>query len=296
MKYNYKIIKIFEKKETRFTALIEYNNKKAVYKKLTTDNISLINKFNNEINILTVLNKPYVPKLYESGNDYIIMEYIESYNNEPKKFMKYIDENRINTIVNYLIDINTTKLKDIKPRKNHFLLNTYKTVLKLWINKYFKFFHIKVLFLMTYIYIKNKNLFALLVATKGDFTEVNILINDDEVKFIDFDTYNSSGAWLQDASYLLLHQDIEVKKLLWQKDFFKNYILKINKNYIGLNDDYIRFWLLYTSINQFYIRHHQYKYNLIQIKKSELEAKEEHIKYFLNNKFFNTFLSEVGFK
>ena len=295
MKLKYKIIKLFEKKETRFTALINYKDTKAVYKGLTTDNISLVNKFNNEINILTKLDKPYVPKLYEFGNDYMIMEYIESYDNSPEKFMKYMNDNRIDTIVNYLVDINITKL-NVEPKKNNFLFNAYKTVLKLWINKYFKFFHIKVLFLITYLYFKNRNFFNLSVATKGDFTEVNILINENEVKFIDFDTYNSSGAWLEDATYLLLHQDIKVEKLGWQKKFFKNYIIKIDKKHINLNKDYIRFWLLYTSINQFYIRHYQYKYNLAEIEKSELEAKEEHIKYFLNYKYFNIFLSTLEFE
>jgi len=295
LKLKYKIIKLFEKKETRFTALINYKDTKAVYKGLTTDNISLVNKFNNEINILTKLDKPYVPKLYEFGNDYMIMEYIESYDNSPEKFMKYMNDNRIDTIVNYLVDINITKL-NVEPKKNNFLFNAYKTVLKLWINKYFKFFHIKVLFLITYLYFKNRNFFNLSVATKGDFTEVNILINENEVKFIDFDTYNSSGAWLEDATYLLLHQDIKVEKLGWQKKFFKNYIIKIDKKHINLNKDYIRFWLLYTSINQFYIRHYQYKYNLAEIEKSELEAKEEHIKYFLNYKYFNIFLSTLEFE
>jgi RIO-like serine/threonine protein kinase len=296
LKSDYKILKIFEKKSTRFTALIEYKNKKAIYKKLTTKNNSLVDKFLNEINILITIDKSYIPKVYEHGNDYIIMEYFEAYDNKPEEFKKYATIEIIDNIVGQLIDINTTSLDNIKPTANKFLYKIYKTVLKLWLNRCFKLFHIKALLMLTTFYIKNKDLFNLPVATKGDFTEVNILVKDDEVKFIDFDTYKPNGAWLQDASYLLLHQDVEVEKLTWQTEFFKKYILKINEKNIELNSEYIRFWLLYTSINQFSIRHNQHKNKLILFENNELEAKEQHIKYFLDNKKFNTFLEEIGIK
>jgi len=292
----YTIIKILEKKDSRFVALIEYKNKQAIYKKITTNNKNMIKKFINEINILTIINKSYIPRVYEYGDDYIIMEYIESYNNKLEVFVKYMNSSRINKISEQLIDLNTSFIKDIKPNKNNLLFDIYKTILKLWLNKYLKIFHLKALIILTISYLKNKKLFNLPVITKGDFTEVNILINKKEIKFIDFDTYNSNGAWLQDASYLLLHQDIEVRKLIWQKKFFKKYISDIDKKYIMLNNEYIRFWLLYTAINQFSIRFFQNKHNLASIGQNELIAKEEHILYFLDNNKFNIFLNEIGFK
>ncbi len=67
-----------EKKDSRFVALIQYGSSEAVLKKITTKNKSLNNKFLNEIFTLKNIRKDYVPKLYEYGHDYIIMEYFDA--------------------------------------------------------------------------------------------------------------------------------------------------------------------------------------------------------------------------
>ena len=294
MNKNYKVLKTFEKKEARFTALIEYKNEKAVLKKITTDSKVLKNKFLNERNILTTIDKPYIPKVYEYGDDYLIMEYFESYNNKPEEFLVYVDDLIVDKIVDQLYDLNTTVLSNIEQSNPRLLYKIYKVILKLWKGGGFRFFYIKVLYMLTTIYLKNKKLFNLEVVTKGDFTEVNILVKKDEVKFIDFDEYKRNGAWLEDASYLLLHQDIEVDKLSWQKIFFKNYLLKMKENGIELSKEYIMFWLLYTSVNQYSIRFFQYKCNSVNFENNELASKEEHITYFLDKNKFNAFIKELG--
>ncbi len=288
----YKIVKIFEKKDTRFTALIEYKNKKAILKQLTTTNKSLVNNFLNEVDILRKINKPYVPKVYEYSDEHIVMEYFEAYDNTPSEFSKYATPNIVDTIIDQLINVNTKKLNNIKKLDSRPLFSIYKTIARLLKNGNFNFFYFNVLCQLTLLYFKNKSMFNQEVATKGDFTEVNILIRDDEVKFIDFDSYRVNGFWLQDASYLLLHQDVEVEKLSWQKDFFKKYILKINGDFVQLNAEYIRFWLLHTSINQFAIRCSQHNNGLISLE--ETKAKEGHIKYFLDDKKFDKFMTELG--
>jgi len=291
--YNkYKIIKVFEKKDTRFTALIEYEGKKAILKQLTTANKSLVSNFLNEVEVLSKINKPYVPEIYEYSDKYIIMEYFEAYDNTPNEFAKYATPEIVDTIIDQLINLNTKKLNNIKKLNSRPLFSTYKTIARLLKNGDFNFFYFKTLSLLTLLYLKNKSMFHQEVATKGDFTEVNILVRDDEVKFIDFDGYRANGFWLQDASYLLLHQDVEIEDLSWQKDFLKKYILKINGNYAQLNAEYIRFWLLYTSINQFAIRCSQHNNGMISIE--DTKAKEEHVKYFLDDKKFNKFMSEIG--
>ncbi len=54
--------------------LIDYGSKKAVLKKLKPGKPNTLTK---EARILKYLDSLYVPKLYEAGGDYIIMEYIE---------------------------------------------------------------------------------------------------------------------------------------------------------------------------------------------------------------------------
>lgn len=290
----YQIIKTLEKKPERFTALIHYKNGIAILKKLTTTNLVHKNKFLNEINILKNINKTYVPKIYENKDDYIIMEYFESLDNSPNKFAKYINDDLIELINTYLLDININKVDNVKKSYNKPLFNIYKIIIKQLKYGHIKFHYIKALFLLTYLYIKSKKIFLHKASTKGDMTELNILINENDIKFIDFDVYFSEGSFIEDASYLLLHQDVNVKDLTWQKDFFISHINKLKKVNIILTKEYIRFWLIHTSIKQFSIRHEQYSKKLIS--KDAYIAKEEHIKYFLNDKKFNNFLSEIGFE
>lgn len=292
MRDKYKIINFLEKKETRFTALIEYKSKKAILKKLTTDSKVLKNKFLNEINVLINIEKDFIPKVYEYGEDYIIIEYFESYDNKPENFSKIITNEFIKKIKKNLLDINSSKIKSILSTRSNLLLNISKVILKLWMKSSYKTYHFKAFYLLFYLRIKHFNIFNSQINTKGDFTEVNILLNNNEIRFIDFDAFNTKGFWIEDASYLFLHQDVEIEKLSWQKLFLKSYISDVNNKYIKLNYEYIRFWLIYTSINQFYIRHHQYKNGQANIE--EVNAKEEHLKYFLDKKRTNKFLKEIG--
>ncbi|MEA3296199.1 MAG: hypothetical protein U9Q27_03625, partial [Patescibacteria group bacterium] len=224
---------------------------------------------------------------------YYIIEYFDFYDNRPENFSKYVNDNISNKIIDQLIDFKTTKLKGVKYSKNRPIFNVYRIITKLLINRYRKFFLVKLIFLITLLYFKNLKLFFIKVATKGDFTERNILIKEDVVKFIDFDSYYDKGSWLQDATYLLLHQDVEIENLKWQKKFFVKYLQNVHLNFMRLNKDYIRFWLLLTSLQQFSIRYFQKQKNLVNI--DSVLHKEQHIKYFLNKEKFNLFINKIGY-
>ncbi len=291
MNRKYNIIKFLEKKDSRFVALIQYGSSEAVLKKITTKNKSLNNKFLNEIFTLKNIRKDYVPKLYEYGHDYIIMEYFDALDNSPDSFITIMNESLIEQVVNKLIDLNLTEIR-IQNKPRMVLLDLLLIFLKQLKNKDFRAYYFKLILLMPYFYFKNKKLFAQKASTKGDMTEYNLLISNGEIKFIDFDSYSYYGFWLEDASYLLLHQDVLVERLLWQKDFYKKYINAIKKRGIYINKEYIRFWLLYTSIRQFAIRSHQYRIGLAS--KEQYNLKEEHVRYFLSDNFFNKFLQDIG--
>lgn len=290
----YKTIKILERKETRFTALIEYGQKIAVLKKILFKDSLSIDRFSKERKILSSIDRDYVPKVYEYGDDYIIMEYFETRFNTPKEFAQNMTKEISDKILNQLIDINTTKLEGIVNSSNRPLSSIYRVIAKSIRDFNFRFFYIKTLYLSTVIYLKNRRAFSSTIASKGDFTEVNILVTkNSEVKFIDFDGYHSEGSWVEDASYLLLHQDIEVEELSWQIDFFKKYLHRVHNDFLLLDREYIRFWLLNTSLIQYSIRDMQYRKNLIS--REELKVKEQHLRYFLDDKKSDKFLSTMGF-
>ncbi len=293
MDINYKTLKIFEQKDTRIVSLIEYEDKVAILKQLTTKNRNLKGKFDNEINILISIKKKYVPMIYDHGENFFVMEYIEAYKNDPDSFSKFVNEKIINRICEQLIDIKTSKISNYKTKKKKILLNVFKAFLKEWKNKSFKIYHLKASIVITFLYLKNRKYFNCDVNTKGDFTELNMLYTKtNQLMFIDFDNFTENGFWLEDASYLLLHQDAKLKDLKWQKIFFKKYLENINTK-IKLSEGYIRFWLLHTSIIHHNIRFFQNKEKKTKLSQNQLNIKEERIKFFLKKKNFKSFLKDI---
>ncbi|PIE74435.1 MAG: hypothetical protein CSA18_05090, partial [Deltaproteobacteria bacterium] len=211
MDIKYNIIQYLEKKDSRFVAVIQYKGGKAVLKKITTKNKRL-----------------------------------ETLDNSPDNFMKIINGVLIEQIIRKLIDLNLTKIPTPNTPKRP-LVGLCVIILTQLKKGEFRPYYFKLILLLFYYYLKNKSLFMQNAATKGDMTECNLLICENEVKFIDFDSYSSNGFWLEDASYLLLHQDVIIEKLSWQKVFYKKYISAIKKIKVNINKEYIRFWLLYTS-------------------------------------------------
>ena len=295
MDSEYKIIKLFSKRDDRYIALIEYKDKQAVLKKLLSKKKKDLDKFQNESKFLSSLSKkPYVPTLYEFGDNYIIMEYFESHNHYFNKEEEHLDVRIIERLISQLFDIKTTKFDDKKTTRVHLLYNVYKTVLKIWLQGYIRISHFKLIYLMTIIFVRNRSLFFRDVSTKGDFTDVNILINDKEIKFIDFEQFNSKGYWLEDACALTLHQDeYIVDNLVWRKQFLKYYILRLKQNRISFNNDYLRFWLLYTAMKFFLIRIKQYKLGLNSSSRDQCIIKAKHILYFMNKNSYAKFLTEL---
>jgi len=291
---SYKIIKIIDQKEHRTTLLIHYQQRLAILKKIKTKQPSIVARFHKERTVLSAINKPYVPKVYAQNETKMIVEYFPTKQKGAEAFAQHMTPKIQQTILNQLIDLQTTPLSSIQASHNQPLLSLYRLVAKSILTKSFHLFYLRALLRCTLLYLKNIPLFRTKIATKGDFTEVNILIGENsEVKFIDFDNYHSQGSWVEDASYLLLHQDVPIDTLSWQVDFFRDYLKRVHHNFLPLNWDYVHFWLLSSALKQHAIRYQQYQKKRIDL--ADLEAKAEHLSYFLDPKKSHIFFTKVRF-
>lgn len=287
-------INIIESKASRTVSLINLDGEVLIHKKLHTKNKKLIKKFRNEVKVLNSLKKNYVPSVHYYDENFIVLEYIKSKKNNPDVFSSYVNDKIIDNISTQLIDFKTTTgIKGVSSKRN-LLINIFKLFIKLWMKRKFHLYHLKFLVLISYLYIKNILLCDQNINTKGDFTELNLLISDkDEVKFIDFDNFSKKGFWLEDASFLFLHQDVSLEKIEWQKRFFKIFLKKLSKINLTFSDQYIRFWFLYSSIILYSIRFFQNIENQTFDSQEKLDIRESRLKLLMNNKKFASFLNEI---
>ena len=296
----YKIIKWLSKKPNHSIALASNNNNLFVLKKF-----NLVNKKSNKMfqyeKIINLNNQwSFVPKVVDHDENSLALEYFESITSNPEEFEKIVDIFIIRSLIDKLLSIK--KGLKIKGAKKHqymglhifyFLIMLYPSILS--ITQLFK-----IVFSLLFFYIKSIRFFLIPVRTKGDFTEVNILINKNkEIKIIDFADYYNKGYLLQDATYLALHQDIPIKKMEWQKIFLKEYCKHLGSVYRKIDEDYLKYWLLFTSLRQLVVRYNQYEkcinnncYNNTKIYK-EMVIKKKHLQFFLTPKLRNNYIKKI---
>ncbi len=290
---SYPVLKRLETKDTRCTELIQYHGIPAIQKRILSHEPRVLKRFKREQEILKKLNKEYIPKLYQDAPKHIIMEYIPTPINAQQPFATHVTQSIIQKIVDQLIDLKLSPIQKIAPSSNQPLLSIYRSLLRSIQRREFHPLYKETVRRLTSCYINANRLFkSPNVATKGDFTEVNILItHQGEVKFIDFDAYHTQGSWLEDASYLLLHEDRAIEELSWQHLFYKTYLLRLKEENIPLSRTYVHFWLLSTALKQYAIRRMQYQQQRISHK--TLQIKEGHLRYFLDPQKTAHFLDQM---
>lgn len=291
---NYKVIKILFIKNNRELSLVRFNNILGILKKFDIKSNKQLRQFNYEKNVVLNNNWNFVPSIIDYGENYFISEYIDSKPNDPEKFQNYMSENIINEIVDKLLIIKKSDPIQGTGRRKWLVFSIAMAIYKLFPGVISLGTTFKVCYLLIIFWIQSMSCFRIKVRTKGDFTELNILVNK-KVYFIDFAAFLNHGFLFEDATYIALHQDKPINELLWQELFLKNYYSKIKKEFKPLNKCYLSFWLIYASLALLNVRYDQNIIKAFRDKelKLQLSVKKQHLDFFLSAKNRNIYISKI---
>ena len=235
---NHKITKLrlIRNGETSFTYFGYYNNKKSIFKilKKNTDK-NLENNFYSQKISNQIVKENLFPKIIYS--DYKNSLYV----------YEYFEGKELQTLNKELIIMIGSKLKKLHSLELDKNLNSFESQIYLYIQKINQNKNNKILKEGIKFYTKLKNNKFDNVVSHNDLNNSNILFNNHEVRFIDYDYLSINDRFCDLAricsSYKFSKTDIEV--------FLESYGLVCNKNNLGI----LKSWQLmnlYTDVIWFY--------------------------------------------
>ena len=235
---NHKITKLrlIRNGETSFTYFGYYNNKKSIFKilKKNTDK-NLENNFYSQKISNQIVKENLFPKIIYS--DYKNSLYV----------YEYFEGKELQTLNKELIIMIGSKLKKLHSLELDKNLNSFESKIYLYIQKINQNKNNKLLKEGIKFYTKLKNNKFDNVVSHNDLNNSNILFNNHEVRFIDYDYLSINDRFCDLAricsSYKFSKTDIEV--------FLESYGLVCNKNNLGI----LKSWQLmnlYTDVIWFY--------------------------------------------
>ena len=235
---NHKITKLrlIRNGETSFTYFGYYNNKKSIFKilKKNTDK-NLENNFYSQKISNQIVKENLFPKIIYS--DYKNSLYV----------YEYFEGKELQTLNKELIIMIGSKLKKLHSLELDKNLNSFESQIYLYIQKINQNKNNKILKEGIKFYTKLKNSKFDNVVSHNDLNNSNILFNNHEVRFIDYDYLSINDRFCDLAricsSYKFSKTDIEV--------FLESYGLVCNKNNLGI----LKSWQLmnlYTDVIWFY--------------------------------------------
>ena len=235
---NYKIskLRLIRNGETSFTYFGYFNNKKSIFKilKKNTDK-NLENNFYSQEISNQIVKENLFPKIIYSDNKNSLYVY------------EYFEGKELQTLSKELIIMIGSKLKKLHSLDLNKNLNSFESQIYLYIHKINENKNNKILKEGIKLYTKLKNNKFDNVVSHNDLNNSNILFNNYEVRFIDYDYLSINDRFCDLAricsSYKFSKTDIEV--------FLESYGLVCNKNNLGI----LKSWQLmnlYTDVIWFY--------------------------------------------
>ena len=237
-KTNHKIskLKLIRNGETSYTYFGYFNNKKSIFKILKKNiNKNLENKFYCEKISRQIVKENLLPKIIYSDNKNSLYVY------------EYFDGKELKTLNKELIIKTGSKLKKLHSLDLDKNLKSFDSQINLYINEIKKNKNNKILKegIKHFTKLRDKNFDN--VVSHNDLNNSNILFNNYEVRFIDYDYLSINDRFCDLAricsSYKFSKTDIEV--------FLESYGLDCSKN----NLDILKSWQLmnsYTDVIWFY--------------------------------------------
>ena len=235
---NYKIskLRLIRNGETSFTYFGYFNNKKSIFKilKKNTDK-NLENNFYSQKISNQIVKENLFPKIIYSDHKNSLYVY------------EYFEGKELQTLNKELIIMIGSKLKKLHSLDLNKNLNSFESQIYLYIHNINENKNNKILKEGIKLYTKLKNNKFDNVVSHNDLNNSNILFNNYEVRFIDYDYLSINDRFCDLAricsSYKFSKKDIEV--------FLESYGLVCNKNNLGI----LKSWQLmnlYTDVIWFY--------------------------------------------
>ena len=235
---NHKIskLRLIRNGETSFTYFGYFNNKKSIFKilKKNTDK-NLENNFYSQKISKQIVKENLFPKIIYSDHKNCLYVY------------EYFEGKELQTLNKELIIMIGSKLKKLHSLDLNKNLNSFESQIYLYIHKINKNKNNKILKEGIKLYTKLKNNKFDNVVSHNDLNNSNILFNNYEVRFIDYDYLSINDRFCDLArvcsSYKFSKKDIEV--------FLESYGLECNKNNLGILQSW-QLMNLYTDVIWFY--------------------------------------------
>jgi len=235
---NHKIsqLRLIRNGETSSTYFGYFNNKKSIFKilKKNTDE-NLENNFYSQKISNQIVKENLFPKIIYSDHKNSLYVY------------EYFEGKELQTLNKELIIMIGSKLKKLHSLDLNKNLNSFESQIYLYIHKINKNKNNKILKEGIKLYTKLKNNKFDNVVSHNDLNNSNILFNNYEVRFIDYDYLSINDRFCDLAricsSYKFSKKDIEV--------FLESYGLECNKNNLGILQSW-QLMNLYTDVIWFY--------------------------------------------
>ena len=235
---NHKIsqLRLIRNGETSSTYFGYFNNKKSIFKilKKNTDK-NLENNFYSQKISKQIVKENLFPKIIYSDHKNSLYVY------------EYFEGKELQTLNKELIIMIGSKLKKLHSLDLNKNLNSFESQIYLYIHKINKNKNNKILKEGIKLYTKLKNNKFDNVVSHNDLNNSNILFNNYEVRFIDYDYLSINDRFCDLAricsSYKFSKKDIEV--------FLESYGLECNKNNLGILQSW-QLMNLYTDVIWFY--------------------------------------------
>ena len=235
---NHKIskLRLIRNGETSFTYFGYFNNKKSIFKILKKNlDKNLDNNFYSQKISNQIVKENLFPKIIYS--DYKNSLYV----------YEYFEGKELQTLNKELIIMIGSKLKKLHSLDLNKNLNSFESQIYLYIHKINENKNNKILKEGIKLYTKLKNNKFDNVVSHNDLNNSNILFNNYEVRFIDYDYLSINDRFCDLAricsSYKFSKKDIEV--------FLESYGLVCNKNNLGILQSW-QLMNLYTDVIWFY--------------------------------------------
>ena len=231
---NHKIskLRLIRNGETSFTYFGYFNNKKSIFKilKKNTDK-NLENNFYSQKISNQIVKENLFPKIIYSDHKNSLYVY------------EYFEGKELQTLNKELIIMIGSKLKKLHSLDLNKNLNSFESQIYLYIQKVNENKNNKILKEGIKLYTKLKNNKFDNVVSHNDLNNSNILFNNYEVRFIDYDYLSINDRYCDLAricsSYKFSKKDIEV--------FLESYGLECNKNNLGILQSW-QLMNLYTDV------------------------------------------------
>ena len=235
---NHKIskLRLIRNGETSFTYFGYFNNKKSIFKILKKNlDKNLDNNFYSQKISNQIVKENLFPKIIYSDHKNSLYVY------------EYFEGKELQTLNKELIIMIGSKLKKLHSLDLNKNLNSFESQIYLYIHNINENKNDKILKEGIKLYTKLKNNKFDNVVSHNDLNNSNILFNNYEVRFIDYDYLSINDRFCDLAricsSYKFSKKDIEV--------FLESYGLECNKNNLGILQSW-QLMNLYTDVIWFY--------------------------------------------